>query len=416
MYKAMRHFRLFSAIICGFLLAAGPMSLGAQTVTIDPDPGIPGEVFVDYSGHYGEVFKLRGGWKIKGVVQGKSEVIRQYPPFRIDIPDSVDSFNPAPSDFVPENFTHYALIQLIIQPRSGASSQTLEELKNLKNRELQSAGVDFKIIDHPFFGGIDGDWPTGTFEILIDAPYRLTQLYAATPSYLCILTGGRDTPPSTAISAHYEWVRSSLRDWVVSAPQLDRQRSSTTAPALNGLAAEVLAHLKETKEYMELGSIYDSNSMADPNWSESEQGQAVAAKIKIMLDDAASTRIVKTDKGMALQYSVGGQTITDTGIIAADLKADKDYRDFIARAVSTNISSDGKIQVFLSRLRGQRIPRAEISSPLAQSSEDTVTRAAYARSERRLNVAIDSNRRATALAERLAAELEVSGAAHEPGN
>lgn len=207
--------RMFGAVGCVTFLMATTLSFGSQAVNPDPDPGIAGEGFVDYLGNYGEVFKLAGGWRIDASMHDVVEVVNHYPPFRVDLRDSVEPFNPKPSDFVPENFTRYALMQLVIMPRSVAPTKSLEELKKLKIRDLASSGVGFEVVDHPFFGGFSGDWPRGTFEIWVSTPYRLSQLYTASESYLCILTSGRDTPPSTVISDHYDWMRSGLRNWMV---------------------------------------------------------------------------------------------------------------------------------------------------------------------------------------------------------
>lgn len=212
--RPLGHSGMVSTLACIVLLTSATLSFGAQTVKPDPDPGIPGEGFVDYVGNYGEVLKLRGGWRIEASMHDEAEVINQYPPFRVDLRDSVEPFNPQPADFVPENFTRYALIQLIILPRTAASTKSLDELKKLKIKDLESSGVGFKIVDQPFFGGLYGNWPKDTFEIFVSTPYRLSQLYTASDSHLCILTSGRDTPPSTVISSHYEWMRSGLRDWV----------------------------------------------------------------------------------------------------------------------------------------------------------------------------------------------------------
>lgn len=67
--------------------------------------------------------------------------------------------------------------------------------------------------------------------------------------------------------------------------------------------------------------------------------------------DAAATDIVTTDQGRkALQYSVGGQKILDTGILIADLRTDPDYRDFIMNAIAANIATDDKVKAFVATL------------------------------------------------------------------
>ena len=194
------------------LTMLGP-SLRAQTV--NPDAA-EGKGYVEYVGRFGEVFKLRSGETIDPFVSNGAEVINLYPPYRKGLPDGVyEPFRPKSSDFAPENFTRLELIQLAIIPRSSDSFHSIDELKKAKIRDLETAGVRFKVFDHPHFDAFRGDWPAGSFEISVQAPYRLTQLYTATSSYLCILTSGVDTPPSTSIEAYYGGLRYQLAVWLV---------------------------------------------------------------------------------------------------------------------------------------------------------------------------------------------------------
>ena len=101
---------------CAALAALLPRALLAQTIKPDPDPGIPGEGYVDYVGHYGEVLKLQGGWQIDASMHGDVEVINQYSGFQFGAGDSIEEFKPKPEDFVPENFSRYDMIQLLIMP------------------------------------------------------------------------------------------------------------------------------------------------------------------------------------------------------------------------------------------------------------------------------------------------------------
>lgn len=205
-----------AALLSAPLHAAAIVRSTAQIVSPNPDPGITGEGYVNYAGHYGEVFKLRGGWKIDPFMRDGIEVINLYPKFRRDLPEGIyEPFRPKPSDFEPEKFTPLALIQLLIIPRSSEGFQSLADLKEAKLRDLKASGVRFRLYDHPHFPAFRGDWPAGSFEIVVDAPYRLTQLYTATSSHTCILTAGLDTPPSTYIDRHYGGLRSGLAKWVV---------------------------------------------------------------------------------------------------------------------------------------------------------------------------------------------------------
>lgn len=158
------------------------------------------------------------------------------------------------------------------------------------------------------------------------------------------------------------------RDEKAAAP---RDPKAAPEPAAGSLGAQVLERLKGTKEYSELNSFYDNKSKADPAWAETAEGKSVAAQMKTMRDDAAATTVGRTPKGMALQYTVGGQKVTDTGIVVADLNSDKEYRDFIASAVASNIATDGKVQAFLGALRGQGAPGTPVAPPLDPKQQQT---------------------------------------------
>lgn len=207
----------------------------AQSVRTDADPGLAGEGFVAYTGHFGEVFKLRGGWQIDPFMSGGTEVINLYPKYRPDVPDSIDAFKPKAEDFKPENFSRLQLIQLTIIPRSADAFRSIEELKKAKAADLSASGVGYKIVERPSFPAARGAWPEGTFEVTIESPYRLTQLYTATPSYLCILTSGVDTPPSTAILRHSGFLYYALAAWLV--PQADPAAASPGGVSLELFAA-----------------------------------------------------------------------------------------------------------------------------------------------------------------------------------
>lgn len=225
--------RFTGAIGCAALFALTAPSLSAQIVLPNDDPGIKGEGYVTYVGHYGEVFKLVGGWKIEASMHGEAEVINHYPDWRWISADLTEPFNPKPEDFVPENFTRDRLIQLIILPWTASSSKSLEALKPQKIADLKSSGVDFRIIDDPFpgYGHMGRRWPKGTFEVLVAKPYRLSQVYTTSGAHLAILTTGVDTPPSYVIAHHYDSMRMGLRDWVVPATGREVPQTSGPVPA-----------------------------------------------------------------------------------------------------------------------------------------------------------------------------------------
>jgi len=121
-------------------------------------------------------------------------------------------------------------------------------------------------------------------------------------------------------------------------------------PQKGSLAAEVLEKLKATREYKTLSSYYDEKKKSDPAWLASAQGRAVDAYLATLRSDAAATRAVDTGKAKYLEYAVDGVKVTDKGVSPLDLKIDKEYRDFIASAVATNIVTDEKFKTFLATL------------------------------------------------------------------
>lgn len=220
----------FAAILAIAASVLISQSSSAQTIRPNPDRGINGEGFVDYVGHYGEVFKLRGGWQIDPFMRDGIEVISLYPKFRQDLPEGdYRIFKPKASDFEPENFTRLAMIQLMIIPRTSEASRSLQDLKKAKIEDLDASGVKYKLFEQPHFPAFRGDWPKGSFEINVLSPYRLTQLYTATSSFTCILTAGLDTAPSTYIGDHYGFLRYGLATWIV--PQ-DRTASDDSPAAI----------------------------------------------------------------------------------------------------------------------------------------------------------------------------------------
>lgn len=211
--------RIILFFVCAALLVIASPSLHAQAGS--PDLSMPNDEFNRYVGHYGEVFKVRRGLVVQPSMHGATEVINFHWESRIAFSDSSEPFNPKPEDFVAENFTRYALIQMIIMPWSDSSSKSLDELKRLKIEDLSLSGVGFEVFDDPHFPLVYGQWPQGSFEVWVSTPYRLSQLYTTSSSHLCILTSGQDTPPSTVISHGYLWIRSSLARWLVPQTKVD---------------------------------------------------------------------------------------------------------------------------------------------------------------------------------------------------
>jgi len=216
----------------------------AQNVRPNPDPGITGEGYVDYVGRYGEVLKLRGGWDIEPSMHGDVEVINYHPSTRIDLTDSIAPFHPQAADYAPENFSRYGLIQFIVSPLRGPATEALARLRQEKEKDLQRTGVDFRIVNDPWtcYGCLADHWPAGSFEVLIGAPYRLTQLYTTTSANLCILTSGVDTPPASVIKSKYDSARTALGEWALPKPNLtDRGPAAAENEKAPGISHRLLA-------------------------------------------------------------------------------------------------------------------------------------------------------------------------------
>lgn len=158
----------------------------------------------------------------------------------------------------------------------------------------------------------------------------------------------------------------SVKEIAAGAAHQEKAAGDPAKPAAppNELAAQVVASLQKTQEYADLKLLFDNNK-------DNATGVAAKAQMDKMTADAAATGIVKTDKGSALQYSVGGAKVTDTGILVADLKSDKDYRDFIAGAVATNIATDGKVQAVIAALKGAGASGTPVAPPLKPAEQAT---------------------------------------------
>lgn len=212
MKTTLRSGLVFSAFVSLLI----PRCVGAQAVRPVPSPGPSDAGFVEFVGNFGEVFRLRSGERVDAAMHGPVEVINLYPPYRKDAPkDVLVPFRPQAADFAPEKFTPLELIQLAIIPRSADAFRSLDDLKKEKIRDLKAAGADFRLFEKPAFPAFRGQWPEGTFEVEVYSPYRLTQLYVATPAYLCILTAGLDAPRSTAIADYHGPLRYALATWLV---------------------------------------------------------------------------------------------------------------------------------------------------------------------------------------------------------
>jgi hypothetical protein len=218
-------------------------------------------------------------------------------------------------------------------------------------------------------------------ETSTDQNYRHALAYLTDPRVLPQLDPGLSALVSqraTAVDAAFAAAKKSLKGQSVKATLAAVEHAAKGAeakpdpkdPAKGSIAADVLAKLQATKEFSQLSSLYDNSSKADAKWLDSEQGKAVAAQLQSMKTDAASAKVVKTAAGSGLEYTIGGQKLTDTGIRVADLATDHEYHDFIASVVATNITTDAKLKVLLATLGGAGAPGTVVSPPLTPTQAE----------------------------------------------
>ncbi len=105
------------------------------------------------------------------------------------------------------------------------------------------------------------------------------------------------------------------------------------------MAAAVLEHLKKIKDYRDLSALLDRNE-DDAAWLKSDTGRAVVDQLNGFRSDAAATGVINTPDGRAMQYSIGGHRVTDSGISVHDLDASRSYRETIADAIAENITAN----------------------------------------------------------------------------
>jgi len=240
--------------------------------------------------------------------------------------------------------------------------------------------ADFSQGPGAFFAAYDAVTPTNDGGIAVKADfaakeqnYRQALAYVTDPRVLPQLDAGLSAliaARAAAVDVAYEAAKNSLKGQTVKATLAAVEHAAKAAepgPAAKaaapaGIAADVLAKLQGTKEFSQLSALYDNNK-ADQKWLDSEQGKSVAAQLQSMKNDAAAVKVVKTPAGSGLEYSIGGQKLTDTGIRVADLAKDKEYHDFIANVVAKNITTDAKLTALLASLGGAGASGTEVVPP-----------------------------------------------------
>ncbi|HXS99639.1 MAG TPA: hypothetical protein VN915_03120 [Elusimicrobiota bacterium] len=140
------------------------------------------------------------------------------------------------------------------------------------------------------------------------------------------------------------------------------------------MSAAVLRHLQGVKDYSDLSAMYDKESAhPDSDWMKAN-GSEVKAQLEAYRADAAKTSVVvdAATKGRALQYSIGGQKVTDSGIAVAELDKSQAYRETIAEAVAQNIGTapmNAKSQALLAALRGEGGAGTAVAAPLTPDQQ-----------------------------------------------
>lgn len=132
-------------------------------------------------------------------------------------------------------------------------------------------------------------------------------------------------------------------------------------PRAPDLAAEVLAKVEATKEYSQISAFAQDHARSRYGW-DSYTAEVINAALAGMRSDAAHARIVKTPKGLEVDYSVGGVFVADTKIDIASLSRDPDYRSFVAAAIADVIVSDSKVRSLFAAVKDRTtddIPRGQ---------------------------------------------------------
>lgn len=176
-----------------------------------------------------------------------------------------------------------------------------------------------------------------------------------------------------AVSASLEAARARLKGQSVAGALATDHRLPANQTSAD-MAAAVLRHLDGVKDYHDLAALYDQQSQhPDSDWMKAN-GADVKAQLDAYRADAAKAQVVTdpASKARALQYSVGGQKITDAGIAVADLDKSEAYRETIAEAIAQNIGTapfSAKAAAVLAALRGQGAPGSAVVPPLTPDQQ-----------------------------------------------
>jgi hypothetical protein len=229
-----------------------------------------------------------------------------------------------------------ALVVLANEVRAGYPGKTTA---NFKDADDQAAAAF--LTDPAITAAVDGDpRPAAALSGLDYGLRNIIALRAAavgkSVSAAKTLLNGRSVAETLAAAA---------KD-----PRLPENQSAKDMSAL------VLKRLDEIKDYHDLNKMYDDESKKpDSRWMK-ENGEAAKAQLEVYRNDAKQVQIVNGPNGRpALQYSVGGTKVVDTGIAVAALDRSSEYRDNIAEAIAQSIGTitlSDKAKVALAVARG----------------------------------------------------------------
>jgi tetratricopeptide (TPR) repeat protein len=142
----------------------------------------------------------------------------------------------------------------------------------------------------------------------------------------------------------------------------ERPDAAATAAKRTTLGDAVLRHLTAVAGYRELQALYDQNATQN-GWTASDEGTAVSQWLAMLRSNALATTTVKGPEGRVLQFFIGDEKVTDTGISVADLDRSEGYRQMIADLIAANIASNpphAQVKAALDRFRAHNVLRATI--------------------------------------------------------
>lgn len=195
-----------------------------------------------FVGHYGEVIEFPYGWTAEAELRGMTEAAyfhrKSHDVF------GFKPFNPKPADYKLENFAPLGLMELVVVPKNAPGGlRRLADIRAAKEKELKASGAAFRIYENP----LGGDWPLGTFVVVMQAPHRIEQTYAESPSEFYILTEGGGIEPGD-----YGLSRAQVLNYAY-ASQLIRRTLGRSLTAMHGrtVMGRLFERVSATPDFLE---------------------------------------------------------------------------------------------------------------------------------------------------------------------